>query len=341
MTPEQIRRLLEQLLDHGFDQAVDPVLRAAARVLDTGGSSALGTALAQLDAEVARLAASGARLSVDNPVLRAVWGDLETALDRQARLISDASSKVLESALNAAGTSVRQYALPGFSDAELEALNMRWIKPDPEVVARVVDYTRSAAWRQQMQKYAVGSFDDIQTSIFAHILDGHGGTVPRYLRNLIENAFIKDASTLIRTMQMTAYRDAAVIHRMANADILEKHIRIATLDDRCCMGCIGLHGTELRLNERVDDHHNGRCDSISIVKGFPLQIETGESWFARQSPERKRALMGGANYAAYQDGKVALKDFIGRRKDDVFGPQIYELSLKGVLGDGAKDYYGR
>lgn len=341
MTPEQIRKLIGQLLDRGFDQAIAPVLRGATSALGAGSGSALSTALNQLDAEMVRLAATGSRLSVDNPVLRAVWGDVEAALERQARLISEASTNVMESALNTAGVSVRQYALPGFSDAELDALNLRWIRPDPEVVARAVDYTRSPAWRTLIQRYAVISVDDIRTSVLASILNGQGGSVPRYLRDLINSAMIKDASNLIRTMQMTAYRDAAVIHRMANADILEKHIRIATLDDRCCLGCISLHGTELRLDERVDDHYRGRCDSISIVRGFPRQIETGAAWFARQSPDRKRQIMGGANYAAYKAGRVQLQDFAGRRKDDIFGSQIYELSLKGVLGDGAQNFYGR
>lgn len=339
MTPEQIRRLLDQLLDRGFDQAVEPILLAASRDLDSG---ALANALRQLDAEARRLADAGERLTANNPVLRAVWGDVETALRNQRALINNAGGDVLQSAIDAAEGSVRGLALglDGLGTA-LDTVGIGWNTPDPEVIARIVDYTSSPAWRALLEEYARGGLDDLQAMILAQIIDGTGArAIARSLRDSVEGMLISDANTLVRTLQLTAWRDAETVYRMANADILSYQVRIADLSG-CCLSCLSLHGTILPLDARIDDHPNGLCTSISMVRGMERDIQSGADYFAGLSEAQKRERMGDANYAAYQAGKVQLQDFVGKREDDVFGEQLYELSLKGVLGDGAKDYYGR
>lgn len=107
-----------------------------------------------------------------------------------------------------------------------------------------------------------------------------------------------------------------------------------------CMSCVALHGTVLRPDERINDHWNGRCESVTVVKGrTPPNVETGEAWFERQPETRQRAMMGASEYRAWQDGAITLRDYPRTYTDPVFGEMVAANSLKGMLGDQARRYY--
>lgn len=333
-----VRTLQAELLDQSYIRAMSPLLEQVNQDLQ---SSELTRALSQLETEAARLAALGEPLTPDNPALQLALVQVEAASERQALLLDQAGEPLTESGIRAAEITVRESALLGLTDAELDQIGASWIKPNPEAIQAAVNYTSSSAWREMIRLYAPDMVDMLTSTITVDILNGvKPQTAVKRFREHVETLLRYRADAVGRTLQLTAYRDAGVVQRVANADILEKHIRIAALDDRCCLACISQHGTELRLDERVDDHHHGRCDSISIVKGFPREIETGEQWLRRQSGERQKQIFGAGNYAAWQAGAVQLNDFVGHRVDDVFGKQIYQLSLRGVLGDdGATRFY--
>lgn len=336
---QRISDLLTGLLDDGYDRAVSPVVRAVAGDLS---DSALTRALDAFDKEAARLEALGERMQPDNPVFRMLISDLRDTLQSEAVVINGVAGDIVGTGIDAAGVSVRQLAIGGLTDAQLRGVGIGWNTPDPEAVRALVDYTRSSGWRDMFASYADDLTDTIAQIAIRGMVDGDGPrTIARELRQHVDTLLPYQADTLMRTLQLTSYRDAGVAHRLANADILSYQVRIAALDDRTCVCCIALHGKHYPIDERIDDHPNGRCDSITVVKGFEGErdIETGEQWFTALSPERQRDLMGNAAYAAYKAGDVTLEDFVGKRDDDVFGSQVYERSLKGVLGDAAQRYY--
>jgi hypothetical protein len=173
--------------------------------------------------------------------------------------------------------------------------------------------------------------------------------IAREIRNTTEGFPSAQANNLMRTLQMTSYRDATRIHQQANVEIIDSVIRVASLDDRTCLSCIALHGTviwnsEDNANEpipRVHDHHQGRCTSVVQVKGRELRVQTGAQWFYAQSEARQRLIAGDANYNALQANAVSLSDFPQEYEDEVFGTMLRESSLQGILGAGAQDYYQR
>lgn len=336
---QRISDLLTGLLDQGYDQAVSPVVRAIAADLS---DSALTRALDAFDKEAARLEALGERMQPDNPVFRMVISDLQDALQNEATLIAGVADEVVGSGADAAGVMVRQLAIGDLTDAQLRGVGLGWNTPDPDAIRALVDYTRSAAWREMFGGYSTDISDIIAQIAIRGMLDGDGPrAIARELRQHVDTLLPYQADTLMRTLQLTSYRDAAVAHRLANADILSYQVRIAALDDRTCICCLALHGKHYPIDERIDDHPNGRCDSITVVKGFESErdIETGQEWFDSLSEAQQREMMGNAAYEAYQAGDVTLDDFVGKRTDDVFGDQVYEQSLKGVLGDSAQRYY--
>lgn len=135
----------------------------------------------------------------------------------------------------------------------------------------------------------------------------------------------------MRTAQLHAYRTATAAHQEANADLAERIIRVGTLDDRICLCCLALHGTELRPGEIVRDHHNGRCGSIMVVRGRQVSVRTGEQWLRDQPVGRQQTLMGEAAYSAWQDGRLQLRDFVQTYSDPVFGDMVRQAPLKSLM----------
>jgi hypothetical protein len=90
----------------------------------------------------------------------------------------------------------------------------------------------------------------------------------------------------------------------------------------------------------IKEHHNGRGTTISEVFGISRDIGRGEDWFNGLSDVRQREIMrNDSAHRAWVDGKVRLADFVEDYSDPVFGDMMRQASLKGMLGDGAKDYY--
>ena len=51
--------------------------------------------------------------------------------------------------------------------------------------------------------------------------------------------------------------------------------------------------------------------------------------------------MGSAAWLAWKDGALNMRDLVHRYDDRVFGEMLREGSLRGALGDAAREYYQR
>lgn len=333
------RTLIDQLLDKGYTRATAQTIRAIVRNSTTG---VIETRLAAFEAEAARLQAAGQPMTRDNAHYRALIADFETALRRDAALIDASAERVQRVGLDAAKTLTRQLALPGVSDQQLQVLGVQWNTPDPDAIARIAEYTTRPAWQAQLDRYAKGAAQAVQDTALRTIVEGRNPlTVAREVRRMVEGLPARQANNLMRTLQLTAYRDATAMHQLANADILSHQVRIASLDRRCCMACIALHGTKLPLGQRILDHHQGRCTAIAVTTFRQRNIQSGEAWFAGQPEAIQRQYMGNAAYEAWQAGQITLQDFPQEYEDPTFGRMLRAASVKGMLGDGAKRFYGR
>lgn len=334
--------LVNRLLDRGYNQAAEPVLRAVASSTSTG---LIKQRLGELDAEVARLVEAGERLTPDNPVLRAVLADLETTLNGDSTIISSASESVQSVGSNAAGVIQRQLALGGTTDAQLARLGVRWNTPDPQAVARLIGYARSDPWRATLSKYGPDILDIVQNQAIRGIALGWSPLrTAREIRRITENLPAHQANNLMRTLQLTSYRDATTLHQNANRAIAQQVVRIAARDARTCLSCIAQHGDVIWDSERdggdvpvprVDDHHSGRCTSVVIVKGFSRTVQSGADWWDSLTPERQAQQVSLARspgkLEALSNGSITLRDFIHPYTDDTFGPMLREASLMDAL----------
>ena len=323
---------IQSLLDRGYTQTSGRVVNAIVASTNADGSL-IQKRLSELDDEAVRLREAGEKLAPDNAYVRALLADLEPVLSTNGRRIDGVSGDLQTQGADAAGTITRQLALPGMSDAQLRAVGIAWNRPDPEAVNRLVGYVDSPAWASELGRYPQLVLDVVNNQAIMGIAQGWNPLkTARAIRQMSEGLPAAQANTLMRTLHLQSYRSATAIHQQANADILEGQIRIAALDDRTCMACIALHGTALPLGARVNDHHNGRCTSVAIVRGRPRSITTGEQWFDSLPRERKLTIAGPGKLEAIETGRAQMRDFVQPYDDDVFGEMIREASLKGVLG---------
>jgi len=333
--------LITGLLDRGYTRVAQPVLDAVASSTNSG---LIQQRLRELEAESARLDEAGERLTADNPVLRALLADLDDTLTASARRIDAAAQPLQSSASTAAGTIQRQLALPGMTDAQLARIGLRWNTPNPEAVARLVAYSESDAWSALLRQYG----DDVVGVVRNQSIQGIAfGWNPlrtaREIRRVTETLPADQANTLMRTLQLTSYRDATAAHQQTNIAIARQVIRIGTLDARACLSCIAQHGLVIWDSERdgsapmprVNDHHAGRCTSVMVVQGRPISIITGPQWFAALPPERQAQqasfTRSPGKFEAYQSGRVTLNDFVTPYTDPTFGPMLREAGLAQAL----------
>lgn len=231
-----------------------------------------------------------------------------------------------------------------------------------ETVQAVTRFVDSPAWIARMEKWGKGYADLTRNTIINEIANGAGPlAVAQKLRQLATNMPIHASDNLMRTLQLTAYREASLDMEKLNGKYITKKIRIAALDQRTCLTCIALHGTELEPGQRVDDHYRGRCTEYYVVPGGKphpdymqadstpgnrrfVPFQTGIDWFnslpvARQKLQASFVKSPG-KWNAFQAG-TPLSQFVAEHVDDVFGQQVVENSLVGMFGDDAQQYYVR
>lgn len=296
------------------------------------------------DSAWAQERASALREQVEREIARyAVWLDMETqaaARDEIARGLADAR-RLTEVAYAPVGPAVvgsLWHALP--TDAVVAMVGM--LGEDSPLYAHLTgtlgEAVGEAVGRGMLEAIALGYGPE---KLLARLRQDLGKGLTWSL-------------TATRTAQIWAYREANRAAFVANADILDGWVWQATLDSRTCLSCVAQHGKVHHLHEVLQDHHAGRCTMLPLPKrpadiGLPSslvlpdlrsQIETGEEWFAGLPPSHQQALMGPSRYAAYQAGAFRFEDLSKGYADPIYGDMLREASLKDLLGEGAKAYYG-
>lgn len=319
-----IRQRLNARIDADFNRDMRDVRAFIAR--EYGPTGPVGAALRSLadPANAQDASRRGMLLSV-----------VERANQRLAVLLEAKAGGIQARALKAGLESAKWLTLGDTGERVLTGLGISWNDPDPAALARVVQYANSDAFQAEIE--GVG---DAVTGLVRASLRREG--IESMIRELMANIPSMAegrAAMLARTLQMTAFRDATALSYIANARILEPNaIRIAARDERTCPACLALHGTPVPIGQRVNDHHNGRCTSVAVIRGTTRAVEPGEVWFERQSPALQQKILGSAGYAAWKAGAVRLSDYAQSYTDPVWGEMIRAASLKGLLGPDAAAY---
>lgn len=177
------------------------------------------------------------------------------------------------------------------------------------------------------------------------------------LRRVLGEALSR-ALRIARTEVLRAYREATRETYRANSDIVKGWIWHSACDDHTCAACWAMHGTHHSLDERLDDHPNGRCSALPLTKsweeigkqyGIDLSdvpdtnpdTEPGVLRFDRLPAEKQIKILGPAKYAAWKEGEFSLSDIAGRAWSREWGTHRFEKSLMQLLGEKKAKGYTR
>ena len=375
-----LKAATDQELDKAYLTTAGDMLRMVERV-SNAPSGEMQLSLAALDEEAARLEEADEMMAVNNPqleqTLKTYGGTMQTTQGLIASNADIIQASVIPIAIQAvtmkvfgglsgkvvqSGGDVFSPAAAKYVNDSVSAAGIPWKKISPDAAMQAAGYVQSDAWKNRLNGWGDGYADMTEKTIIGGIRNGAGPTATAaQMRKIAQNIPLSSAENLTRTLQLTSYRDVSAAQEKINGGYIRGKIRIAKLDDKTCLACVSLHATEVPVGEPISDHYRGRCSSWLRVEGGPdfpdtmqadstpgnrqfTKFQNGEDWFASLPPERQAAQLSmqktPAKLRAYQDG-TPLNKFVTEVDDDVFGRQVTEGSLKGVLGDGAEQYYKR
>lgn len=157
-------------------------------------------------------------------------------------------------------------------------------------------------------------------------LGWHPERIARAMREVV-NVTLDKAIVIGRTEELRVYREASR-QQYIESGIVEGYRRVAARSTRTCLACLMADGVFYLLSEPFDEHPNGRCTSIPVVRGAPQVVyESGEQWFMRQDEATQRGMMGPGRYEAWQEGRFRLQDLISVRHSHDWGYSLQVTPL--------------
>lgn len=134
-----------------------------------------------------------------------------------------------------------------------------------------------------------------------------------------------------RDQQIRAYRTAA-LQQYQTSGVVTGYRRLAAKNDRTCLACLVLDGTEQETSELMALHPQDRCTVVPNLRRFkPVQFETGMEWFKKQPPDVQETMMGSDKYKAWRSGKFTFPQLASKGEHEVWGPTVRVTSLKSLL----------
>jgi len=301
--------------------------------------------LKQLDAEYQNMKSLGVQPGTDwiyqfNRA-RAFRDQVEGELNQFAQYAEKSTREQMREAISAADDHAETLTRKAAKKATA-GISFNWNHVPTDAIAAMVGLTQTDSPLHRL--FVSISAEGTQAAEDALINGLLMGYNPRKTAPLVKKALgvnLSRALQISRTETLRAYREATRQHYQANEDVLDGWIWSSACDGRTCASCWAMHGTKHGLNERLDDHPNGRCAMIPSLRNEDLDfgIEPGEKAFERLSDTEQLNVLGPAKFAAYKDGEIKLTDLVGRKYSKEWGWTRSEKSLKDVIGtDAAKAY---
>jgi SPP1 gp7 family putative phage head morphogenesis protein len=142
------------------------------------------------------------------------------------------------------------------------------------------------------------------------------------------------ALTMARTEVNRVRRATTLQLYRENDDVFEGWEWVAAKGPRTCPVCLALDGRIFKLKDEFPQHINCRCTLIPVIIGVMRPPrELGAEWFDRQPDDVKENILGVDGLAAYKEGLVQLKDFVGYATSKEFGRRVYTRPLIQVLAE--------
>jgi SPP1 gp7 family putative phage head morphogenesis protein len=140
------------------------------------------------------------------------------------------------------------------------------------------------------------------------------------------NGGLTRALTIARTETLDAQRAASALSDAQNADLLTGWTWTASLSDRTCSACWGMHGQVFAVTvPGPQGHQNCRCTRVPATKswrdlGFdidepPSLLPDAEAQFAAMDQVSQLQVLGPRRYLAWQNGDYPLDRWATKRSN--------------------------
>lgn len=204
---------------------------------------------------------------------------------------------------------------------------------EANVLRPLLDFLQEGgALYTRLQELTGSVVDGVIQTIIDGVMKGQN---PRVIAAAIQDAFgrgLTDALRMMRTLQLYAYRQAALANYLETGGIVTGWVWFAHLDSDVCLSCVSMHGTIHSLEETLNDHHNGRCAPLPYIPEFGNPVEqSGEDWFKSLSPAQQAQMMGNGKFQAWRDGLFQFNQLSKVHTDDVYGDMRTETPLKDLV----------
>lgn len=253
--------------------------------------------------------------------LEATYAGLIALGDQAGVTITRGLNEVVQAAMGQVDVIATQLP-PG--DARL---GISLVHADPRQIEQIVIRTQEQVTKI-LFPLAGDSYDIIRSTLIGGVALGKNPrVVAREMVRGIEIGFnqaLTRAMVIARTEMLDAHREAARMHDLANADVLEGWTWLATLDTSTCRSCLAQHGTVHDLHEPGPiDHQCGRCARMTKAKswrdlGFDIDepasvVPSSRDWFDSLDEIDQRKVLGPKAYKAWAAGEYPMDQWSTRR----------------------------
>lgn len=271
---------------------------------------------------------------------RSLLGQIDTQLNRFANDIDPVIRKEKENAIKLAIRSSEEMVIASFGKVPprfdvagaFSSFSPRAVE---ELMARL---SPDAPTRALLDRLAPETAIAVTERMTENLIAGRN---PLAIKNEIAAELsipVTRARTILRTEQITAYRNGNLETYKINPDIVKRWRWTAALNDRTCAMCLAMDGREFALEIPFGSHPNCRCAPVPVtktleemgikgVKENKAVLPKGKDWFNKQSKETKLRILGPTKLRLYEEGRISLDDLIAYRNDKTWGPNRWERSL--------------
>lgn len=257
---------------------------------------------------------------------------LDVIQQRLAGLVDASATAIIDElrdAVDYAGSmqqSIIRSQLPASAVADVAA----WSRISPTAIDAIV-----ARAGDQITKLSYPLSDEAATVMRRQLVRGVAvGSNPRAVAARmvkqtegVFNGGLGRALTIARTEMLDAHRAASALEDSANAHLLSAWVWTATLSNRTCPACWGMHGQEFPLEQPgPEGHQNCRCTRVAKTKswaelGFdveepPSLLPDADALFADLPAAEQKAILGPGRYDAWQAGEFPRSEWARLRHTD-------------------------
>lgn len=265
---------------------------------------------------------------------RTAAAETRTFVDLSKRTIDAAVLAAYQAGAIDAATLVRSSLPPG--------LPWQPAMPIDETVRVAQALRPGAPLGQLLDELPVHAAEAARGTLIEGVALGHGTRrIAADLRQAFGGNLVR-ALRISRTETIGAYRRSAIARYQSAANVVTEWVWVASLSARTCAACIAQHGSRHPLDEAFASHPACRCAPAPVSRswaelgfsGIPearLDVESGETWFARQPATFQRQVLGPGKHAAYAEGRITLADLVEPTSSPVWGAGMRERSLRSLI----------